>query len=301
MFSLGIFFFKKFSSTILVVVPRFVQLGSGHGGSILSIDPGHITKSNEDRSLVLLVDQVGANPLECVYNGARSGQIARLVSDFLVAPDGNSQYSSRRTRKVECLMPAKYMKSLNVPAVEVALQSPNSTWASNSIRVKVLRQGIPLKKAGVPAGVRGGWSTSLLPVLKGTETRGDGSFERVWKNYAGEVAYCRVGYLPPQQVTMIGGKLFCAVPHFYTVAAKSLNVQLSLDRRLFTPSDNIGALVGTYLAQNTSFFELHQVNPSRGVVGQSVVVRGVWPSLAADTDIGQVGCWFSESFLHWNV
>eukprot|EP00925_Amoebophrya_sp_RCC4383_P016278 GSA25T00013447001.1 len=162
----------------------------------------------------------------------------------------------------------------------ISLQSPNATWTSNPLKLRLMRQSLDLQHAGSVAGIRGGaWVTSLLPVLRGTEVRGDGSAEGIWRNFGGENAYCRIGDHPAERVHFVGGKMYCAVPHFYTVSEANMKVQVSLDRRMWTPSDTVDSLVSTYLTQesNAKTLELEEVTPRSGVAGMEVILRGRWP------------------------
>eukprot|EP00392_Amoebophrya_sp_AT5.2_P004396 g4404.t1 len=257
----------------------YQQISYGQAGAIVDMEPTHILQATADRSVVLTVDGMGATPLECVYNGIRSGHLAEVVSDYSVTSHLGS--TSLDSRRVECLLPGDFVMRIETANIFVALQSPNATWTSNTLKLRIMRQSLDLQHAGSPAGIRGGaWVTSLLPVLRGTEVRGDGSAEGIWKNFGGETAYCRVGGHPEEKVHFVGGKMYCAVPHFYTVDGASLKVQVSLDRKLWTPSDTIDSLVNTYLTQesNATTLELEEITPRSGVAGMEVIVRGRWPN-----------------------
>jgi hypothetical protein len=126
---------------------KYTMVSSGQGGAIVDIDPSHIVQHNQDRAILLKLDQMGSSPLECVYNGVPSGYLAKVVSTYVADQKraGDVVRGSYRGKSYcECVLPAEYVMGLDIHEVLIGLRSPNATWTSNEIPLRILREGIPV-------------------------------------------------------------------------------------------------------------------------------------------------------------
>lgn len=289
----------------------------------------------ERREVILTTDQTGAAPLECVFNGVRTGVIAEQGSDIDVSSvsssgshvgsgSGSIDYdtidngfarpatyipstrkggvstavrtftnyfpaahpSSRSTRKVICPVPQYMLRDEMTRQLFVSLLSPNATWQTNSVPVRILRSN-PYSSVSAPsvAGLRTGWHAAVLPVFQTPPSRGTGSGRGSQAYWKGEPLYCRAGNgMPPARVTTIAGQAVCVVPKFFTASNQEQNsnqLMVSVDKNVWAGTENADALLDLLLEQR---LELHEMTPSIGSPGQKIIVRGNWPSFSRRGD-----------------